>query len=539
MLQVDSIEFIVKFIHIGVQERSSFKLNQLEKLRKAEKLRREESAMKLRQAENKMVLSVDFSKSIDSEKTAFAKLTEAAKRYDKSNPGAMSLEAFDCAYMKAATFREMLARTFGVRLSVDELSAVIRFFDPDMTGNVPCQEFLIHFLRTGFSERRKVLAASLKKSRDAELVRAKEEEDKLAAQWAKMELDVTYDYSPEDSANALAKLAAAARTFDAATTSMAAFDGNYLSAAVFREMLKRTFNIKVTGKELGSLVDLFDSDKSKRIDCTKFVVKFTGMGFEERDKVHQEQLQKKKDALAKEKKEMYDQLKKGDALLPKTDINYDFEKSDFNSAMEKIRVEASKYDRTHPSAPSLQGFQGSNLAPVDFKDQLRRAFNIQLAPRELGALVKYFDSSATGSVDAVEFLLHFSKINRLERSKMHRNHIELERNVMRREKDHDEKIIEKKRIEDRRKLTFIKADEDLLLAKLRSAGQNFAVDSASMIEPLQGFKGSALTPTAFKELFYRVFHVKLSYPELGVLLNVYDDSGIGTIDGGKFLSSFL
>ena len=66
-----------------------------------EKHRKDEASMKLRQAEEKMVLQVDFSKSLEDEKTAFDKLTAAAKAYDKNNPGAMSLEAFDCAYMEA------------------------------------------------------------------------------------------------------------------------------------------------------------------------------------------------------------------------------------------------------------------------------------------------------------------------------------------------------------------------------------------------------------------------------------------------------
>lgn len=451
----------------------------------------------------------------------------------------MALDAFDCSYMDATTFREMLARTFNVRLSIDELSSIMRFFDPDLTGKVPCQEFINHFLKTGFSERRKVLQASLKKCRDAEKARIAEDEAKLAAQWAKMELDVTYDYTKEEQDNAMAKLAEAARWFDHSTSNLSAFDGNYMSPAIFREMLKRLFNIKLSGKELGSLVDHFDSDKSRRIDCTMFVVKFTSLGFTEREKIHEEQVHRKHLALEREKKELYARLKAGDARLPKADIDFDFDQADFNSAMEKIRVEASKYDHNHPSAPDLRGFQGSNLAPAEFKDQLRKAFNMNVTAKELAALVKYFDTSASGNVDAVDFLLQFSKINRLERSKRHREHIELERSALRREKDEEEKRESKKHAEDARKLTFIKADEESLLNKIRTVGQNFAVDSASMIEPLQSFKGPALTPSAFREVFYRVFHIKLTYPELGVLLSIYDDPGIGSIDGSKFLGSFF
>ena len=80
-MQVKSKDFVVKFIQLGVEARSTFKLTQLEKLRKAEKLRKEEEELKLKQAEAKMLLNVDFSKSVEYEKSAFSKLTEAAKRY--------------------------------------------------------------------------------------------------------------------------------------------------------------------------------------------------------------------------------------------------------------------------------------------------------------------------------------------------------------------------------------------------------------------------------------------------------------------------
>jgi hypothetical protein len=38
-------------------------------------------------------------------------------------------------------FREMLARTFNIRLTVGELGAVMRFFDPDLTGNPKVSQF--------------------------------------------------------------------------------------------------------------------------------------------------------------------------------------------------------------------------------------------------------------------------------------------------------------------------------------------------------------------------------------------------------------
>jgi len=90
----------------------------------------------------------------------------------------------------------------------------------------------------------------LRKQREANKNRQKEEEDKLAAQWAKMELDIDYDYSQADLDGGLSSLATAARFYDPSTTSLSAFDGNYLAPSVFREMLKRLFNIRLSGPGL-------------------------------------------------------------------------------------------------------------------------------------------------------------------------------------------------------------------------------------------------------------------------------------------------
>jgi hypothetical protein len=56
---------------------------------------------------------------------------------------------------------------------------------------------------------------------------------------------------------------------------------------------------------------------------------------------------------------------------------------------------------------------------------------------------------------------------------------------------------------------------------------------------LQAFKGPALPPVAFREVFYRVFLVRLTFPEIGALMSVLDEGGTGTIDGNQFMNSFF
>ena len=52
------------------------------------------------------------------------------------------MSAFNCAYLTAAAFREVLKRVFGLILESAELSALIDEFN-DGKGNVSCQKFLV------------------------------------------------------------------------------------------------------------------------------------------------------------------------------------------------------------------------------------------------------------------------------------------------------------------------------------------------------------------------------------------------------------
>lgn len=51
-------------------------------------------------------------------------------------------------------------------------------------------------------------------------------------------------------------------------------------------------------------------------------------------------------------------------------------------------------------------------------------------------------------------------------------------------------------------------------------------------------KNTALPPVAFKEVFHRIFLSRLSFPEMGALLSIVDETGIGLIDGPIFVKMF-
>ncbi len=52
----------------------------------------------------------------------------------------------------------------------------------------------------------------------------------------------------------------------------------------------------------------------------------------------------------------------------------------------------SQYDANHPSALGLDGFERNAVEPGEFKELVRRTFNLKLTGREVGAVFKMFDS---------------------------------------------------------------------------------------------------------------------------------------------------
>lgn len=538
--------FIIAFIKTGTEEREKTRLIQLEKQRHLNFMAKADHERKIKEAEEKMLLKVTTEFTAQDKENAFEKITYAAKKYDKSHPASMTLDGFEQKIMKPHVFREMIKRTFGIILTNGELAAVIAHFDVDKKHIVRSKKFLNYFLKLGIAERERDHKMSLQKLRDDAKLREREHREKMAAQWAKMELDVHFNYTPEEKKSAIDKLTEASAKFDPASPGpmgLTAFEASTLSPAIFREMLKRSFNMKLTNGELAALIDEFDTNKTKNINCNKFMVAFTKLGFDKRSEIRGKQLEKQRqmitDAVEQQKN------RTGDRKMEAT-IDLEFSNEDFQQALEKIRVIASNYDRSHPSAPSLRGFQGTNMKPVEFKEMLMRTFQVPFTPKELGALLNFFgDQKDTNNTNVVstcinnqEFLNYFNKIQRDEQSRKRRNRINAERELIKKQKEYQDMLLIKKQEEDLKQLIHTEADQETFLIKMKKAATSYAIDSAIYNDGIQGFKGPAMPPGIFKDLFNRIFSEKMSLPEVGVLLEILDTGGNGTIDGGKFLSWF-
>ena len=537
---VQSQAFLISFLKMGAEERGRLHSVQLALQRQQNLDRKNEHARKMAEAALKMSLRLENNYSPEDRESAFFKYTKAAKKYDRNHPGSMSLDGFEEAELDVVTFKEMIRRTFGLALEPPELAALVHFFDEGGKGKVPSKPFLRHFLKAGIEERAVDHRASLESLRASQVARERQHQEKLQSQWAKMELGLKSDFDQIDKDRAIQKLTDAAFKFDpraAGPMGLTAFQGKSMSAAIFREMLKRSFFMAVTDRELAALMSLFLKNEKNELICQDFMLKFNQLGFERRSERRLRQLELQRSMTAKSRDE---EAAKKKMLADKTVVEVDtgFSKEDFDSAFSKLRGIAAHYELGSSTAPSLQGFMGSDMTPGEFKDMLFRTFSVALSLGELGALLTYFDSSGNGLVDTQDFLAYFYKAVRDEHDVIRKQNIMVERSLKRR-KDKDEEEKEKKKQQhESSKLVYTADDEESFLAKLRKATQLYAVDSSSFIAPMQAFKGPALDPESFRELFNHIFLIRFSFPEIGVLLSILDHQGNGVLDGPRLLNWF-
>ena len=183
-----------------------------------------------------------------------------------------------------------------------------------------------------------------------------------------------------------------------------------MTPGLFKENLKRCFSVNLTSKELAYVVQLYDSKNCGEVDSKEFLTRFLTEGKKVRFEKHRIFLEGQRKAIKEAKIE--EERKLAD-LWDKAEFKTDgkFTSSDMDSAMEKICEQAEKFDKTHSSAPSLSGFTGGAMKPGEFRELVRRTFNLPLTPTELNAIVSEYryDKNAK-TIDTKKFLNFFTKL---------------------------------------------------------------------------------------------------------------------------------
>ena len=337
-----------------------------------------------------------MSKFTEAEKeSALKKLRDAATHYDKSMPGAMSMRNFEMEYMEPHVFREQLKRVFNLHVSGPELGAIISIFDEAGTGLIPCHEFSKTFLAMGLAEREARDRKNLELQRQAEVRMKEESELKLKALEEKAKLKVVDTYEEEDFHSAFKKMDECSEKFDKSAPgapNLDAFDMKYMEPHVFREQLRRAFGLALNGSELAALLTKYDPYRTGNFDCQEFLRQFLRRGFEIREAKNKRwrELQRANEELAKA-----EATQKLEQASKKKFLNLgEFNQSDFDSAMKKLDVGAQKYIKR--PGDTLDAFEAKSMPAHVLQSQLKMAFNVDINPRELAALMNYYDPRKTG-----------------------------------------------------------------------------------------------------------------------------------------------
>jgi hypothetical protein len=119
-----------------------------------------------------------------------------------------------------------------------------------------------------------------------------------------------------------------------------------------------------------------------------FLTLFTRLGAQERGKIQTEQINRQRSATAKMKEESELKIQQ---MNSKTlyDVDFEFDEADRDSAIAKMTKCAKRYDKSHPAAMALDGFEVKHMGGPEFKELVRKTFNLTLTPTEVGAVFSF------------------------------------------------------------------------------------------------------------------------------------------------------
>lgn len=121
--------FLTDFLRMGQEMRYKEHVEQLERQRTMIEMAHENHQKKIAAVQNSESVRISSNFSDRHLKSALAKLTEAATRYDKVR--GVSLISFEPSNLSPLEFQKALKRTFNIKLTPQEMGATVDYFDKD------------------------------------------------------------------------------------------------------------------------------------------------------------------------------------------------------------------------------------------------------------------------------------------------------------------------------------------------------------------------------------------------------------------------
>ena len=284
---IPASDFLRYFLRLGIDARDKARMEQRQRQIELNTLAEQEILKKLKYAEEKLNLEVDYNYSESSEEAAKEKLLIAATKYDRYATGAVALDGFECDSLDPGAFKDLIRRVFNLHLNSQELGYIVQKYDTKRVGRVHCKAFLTEFLRLGQEARYKTHVEQLEKQRLLTIQAEEQHKKKIEAVQNSETVKISDEFTDRHLKSALAKLTEAAVNYDKVRgVSLISFEPATLSPLEFKKALKRTFNITLTAQEMGAMVDYFDKDGSKTVSvccydkilyCTVYLHRYTCM----------------------------------------------------------------------------------------------------------------------------------------------------------------------------------------------------------------------------------------------------------------------
>jgi len=296
-------------------------------------------------------------------------IMEAAAKY-RPERDALGLKAFQSQRLPYKLFRTHLHNVLGITLTSSQYKVAKQIFDMNRQRSINGYDFIVTFHSLGSIAKDRQTKELKEKEEKHDKIAKRKVERELLLQEKRLESEIDFEINDEINRSALAKLKHAAKAYDPGSPLALNLDGfaaAMLKPNLFRDVIKRSFNVVLSPKELGAVVRMFKPDcDGKLIPAGDFIRYFYTMGFNLRDKEAKDQRTRQRELDLKAEAERRAKQEEADNK-GKLKIDMDFSEADEARAFEKLTVAAMKYEKGHPSSLGLDGFVAKALPAGYFR----------------------------------------------------------------------------------------------------------------------------------------------------------------------------